>query len=307
MNKTAAAHDGFEVSQLGSVTTTKATDAAFASMLETAAMIAIPLTLISSCSCSAPPSRRSFRCCSRSPRCRDDAPARTPEPVHRRRRVDRRGDPADRPRRRNRLLALLPPARARRACRRTERGRRPRGRRRHLRPRRPHLRRHRDDRDGRHVPVRRQDVHVLLDRHDDGRRDRDARLAHRAAGAARQARRPGREGSLPFLHRLRAQGRREPRLGRDPRPRPAPPGRLGGRGHGSPRRADGAGPLAEHGDDRRRRHLDRRDRAAEEVRRGLPGRQPAGRGRDQGRGRPRPSRSRTRSPSSSGRRSRPAR
>ena len=46
VDKTAAAHDGFTVSQLGSVTTTKATDAAFAGMLATAAMIALPLTLI---------------------------------------------------------------------------------------------------------------------------------------------------------------------------------------------------------------------------------------------------------------------
>ena len=41
-----AAHAGFAVSQLGSVTTTKATDAAFNSMLAKAAMIALPLTLI---------------------------------------------------------------------------------------------------------------------------------------------------------------------------------------------------------------------------------------------------------------------
>ena len=56
-----------------------------------------------------------------------------------------------------------------------------------------------------------------------------------------------------------------------------------------------------------RRHLDPRDRAAEEVRRRLPGRQRPGRS---SRSRPTtsgPSRSRTRSPSSSGRRSRPAR
>jgi RND superfamily putative drug exporter len=46
VNETAAKHDGFEVSQLGSVSTTKATDAAFADMLKTAGMIAIPLTLL---------------------------------------------------------------------------------------------------------------------------------------------------------------------------------------------------------------------------------------------------------------------
>ena len=117
-----------------------------------------------------------------------------PEPVHPGRRVDRRGHPPDRPRRRNRLLALLPPARARRACGRTQRARSPRGRRSHVRPCRPDLRHHRPDRDGRHVPLRRQDVHVLLDRDDDGRRGRDARLAHGAprrssAGSATGSRR----------------------------------------------------------------------------------------------------------------------
>ena len=46
VNKTAAEHPGFEVNQLGSVTTTKATDAAFNNMLKTAGLIAIPLTLV---------------------------------------------------------------------------------------------------------------------------------------------------------------------------------------------------------------------------------------------------------------------
>ena len=78
---------------------------------------------------------------------------------------------ADRARRRRRLLAVLPAARARRA-------RAPAGARRaaleaaaatsgravlDLRP-------DGDDRDGRHAPHRRQDVHVVRDRHDDRRR-----------------------------------------------------------------------------------------------------------------------------------------
>jgi RND superfamily putative drug exporter len=46
VNETAAGLDGFQVSQLGSVTTTKAVDAAFAGMLKTAGMIAIPLALV---------------------------------------------------------------------------------------------------------------------------------------------------------------------------------------------------------------------------------------------------------------------
>jgi uncharacterized membrane protein YdfJ with MMPL/SSD domain len=45
VNKTAAGHPDFEVNQLGSVTTTRATDAAFNSMLAKAGMVAIPLTL----------------------------------------------------------------------------------------------------------------------------------------------------------------------------------------------------------------------------------------------------------------------
>ncbi len=46
VDKTAAKHPGFEVNQLGSVTTTKATDAAFNNMLKTAGLVAIPLTLV---------------------------------------------------------------------------------------------------------------------------------------------------------------------------------------------------------------------------------------------------------------------
>ena len=46
IEQTAATHQGFSVDEIGSVTTTKATDAAFAGMLKTAGMIAIPLTLV---------------------------------------------------------------------------------------------------------------------------------------------------------------------------------------------------------------------------------------------------------------------
>ncbi len=70
------------------------------------------------------------------------------------------------------------------------------------RGRRGHLRRavlisghHGDDRDGRDVLLRRQDVHVVRDRDDDGRRRRDDRLADRASGDALLARRPRREGA----------------------------------------------------------------------------------------------------------------
>ena len=68
VNETAARHPGFEVNQLGSVTTTKATDAAF-NMLATAGMIAIPLALVILLLVfgSAVAAAR-CRCCSRSPR-----------------------------------------------------------------------------------------------------------------------------------------------------------------------------------------------------------------------------------------------
>jgi RND superfamily putative drug exporter len=46
LDKTAAAHPDIDVEHVGSVTTTKATDAAFNSMLATAGMVAIPLTLV---------------------------------------------------------------------------------------------------------------------------------------------------------------------------------------------------------------------------------------------------------------------
>ena len=51
--------------------------------------------------------------------------------------------------------------------------------------------------DGRHVPRRHADVHVVRDGHDRRRRRGDARLADRAARADVQARRPHREGPRP--------------------------------------------------------------------------------------------------------------
>ena len=66
------------------------------------------------------------------------------------------------------------------------------------------------------------------------------------------------------------------------------------------------GVLAEHDHDRSRRHLDPRDRADEAARRCLPGRQRPGRRRDQGGRRPRPRRSgRDRRPEAAGARERP--
>ena len=121
VDKTAAQHPGFEIDELGSASTGKATDEAFNSMLAKAGMIALPLTLVillvvfgSVVAALAPAAARDHGGHG------DHGSDRSAQPVLPRRRVDRRGDPADRARRRNRLLALLPPARARRACRRTQ-------------------------------------------------------------------------------------------------------------------------------------------------------------------------------------------
>ena len=123
------------------------------------------------------------------------------------------GDPADRARRRRRLLALLPAPRARGA-----RGGELRGRRRCRRPRPP---------PGRAVLVSgvtviiamagmyltgNADLHLVRDRHDPRRRDRGARLAHRAAGRAVEARRSRRAGPRPVPRAGMRDGRRRSRL-----------------------------------------------------------------------------------------------
>ena len=86
----------------------------------------------------------------------------------------------------------------------------------------------RDDRHGRHVPDRQPDVHrrsatgtmIVVG-------DRDARLAHRAAGAAVVLGDRVDRGRVPFLRRLRRpSGGRAARLAAAARPRPAPSGRL---------------------------------------------------------------------------------
>ena len=145
-------------------------------------------------------------------------PGRDPEPGAAARRQRQRRDPDDRPRGRSRLLALLPATRARGARRRARRALRARGRRRDLGARGADLRPHRAGRDGGDVHQRRQGLHLVRLRDDDRRRDRDVRLADRAPGDARLARRPGREGADPV-----------------PRPAPAPGGRVAllDRGHRS--------------------------------------------------------------------------
>ena len=114
-------------------------------------------------------------------RVRDDGARRPAEPDRPDGSGDLGGDPAHRARRRRRLLALLHPPRARRAAGGAQRVGGPRGRSGDVRPRRPHGGDHGHDRHGRDVLLRRQDVHVVRDRDDDGRRRRDDRLADRPA------------------------------------------------------------------------------------------------------------------------------
>ncbi len=100
----------------------------------------------------------------------------------------------DRARGRGGLLALLPQARTRGASRRAQRRGRPPGRRFHVGPLGAHLRADRDGRHVRHVPHRGQGLRDVRPGDDAGRRHRDARLAHRPAGASLPAgrqRRPG--------------------------------------------------------------------------------------------------------------------
>ena len=168
---------------------------------------------------------------------RDDGAARDPEPADAARLRHRRDRAADRPRRRRRLLALLPEARARGACRRPQRARCARGRGGHVGPGRADLGPDRDGRHGRDALHRRQDVHGLRHRDDDRGRGRRARLAHRPAGPARRARRQRRPAEGAVREQAPPSRRRQPDVERDPRSRPAPPARLGRARRRAPARA----------------------------------------------------------------------
>ena len=135
-----------------------------------------------------------------------DGPRRPAEPALAGRGVDQPRHPAHRPGRGRGLRAVLPAPGPRGTRRRTQHRSRPRGRGRHLRARRAGLRLDGHGRDGRHVPGRRADVHVVRDRHDRGRRRGDARLADGAARAAVEARRPHREGPHPGVWPAQATG-----------------------------------------------------------------------------------------------------
>ena len=125
-------------------------------------------------------------------------------------------------------------------------GGRARGRRRDLRPRRARLRPHRDDRDGRHVPRRQRRLH---------RRSRVGTILVVAVAVLgsltvlpavlSKLGDKVEKGRVPFLGRLRHRNHGESRVwGCDPRPRAAPPGRLGRRRRRLLRRA--RAPRAEH-------------------------------------------------------------
>ena len=134
---------------------------------------------------------------------------------------DQQRDPADRPRRRSRLLALLPQAGARGARTRSHQRSRDRGRSRNFGPCCSRLGPHGDDRDGRHVPRRIADLRLSRDRHDSRRRGFRARIA---VGAARSAVGPRRS------------------RGAGPDPVPAPPQARAGNLDAHHRRAFCAGP-----------------------------------------------------------------
>ena len=167
----------------------------------------------------------------------------------------------------------------------TERVGRSRGRRSHVRAGSAHLRLHGHDRDGRDVLLGRQDVHVVRDRDDAGRRRGDDRLADGAARGPVVARRPGRQGAGAVPQAAPAGRRREPRLGRDPRPRPRPAAGVGHRVGRCPRRARASGPAPAHGDLglRRAAEVDEGGPGAGPRPGRLPGRRDSRDRRDQGR------------------------
>jgi hypothetical protein len=145
---------------------------------------------------------------------------------------------------------------------------------------------------GRHAAHRQRDVLVVRRRHDDRGRGRDDRLAHGAAGRARMARRPRREGPRTAVAAARPR-RRLTLLGRDPGPRAAP---AEARGAGLRSRAGGAhDPGVRHAHRTAwARHLPARPGRDEDLRQdpeGVPGAAQPGRRRDRG-----PRRDRVRGP-----------
>ena len=113
VDKVETRHPGFYVEEIGSVSTEKKFQAIFDSQLAKVGLIALLLTLVillfvfgSAVAATRAAAAGAHR------RHGNDPARRAPEPVHPGRRADLRGDPPDRARGRDRLLAVLPPPRA---------------------------------------------------------------------------------------------------------------------------------------------------------------------------------------------------
>jgi hypothetical protein len=186
-------HPGLYIGEAGSASSNKALNAMFNEQLKQAGIRSVPLTLLilvlvfgSIVDAGVPP-------CSRSAwRHRAVAPSRlAPDGP-----VGVGGRPPDRPAV-GVDYALFYLKRERKSVQRARASCRTRGCGRDVGPLGADLRADRHGRDGRAVLLRRPHVPLVRRRHDHGRRDRDARLAHRAPGASVEARRPRREGPHP--------------------------------------------------------------------------------------------------------------
>src|SRR3954452_10671377 len=147
---------------------------------------------------------------------------------------------------RDRLFALLHPARARGARAGPFAARGVAADLRDVWPHRAHLRPHGADRDVGHVLQRVPDLHVVSGGDDDHGRRRDPRLDHGAAGDAVLARRPGEQGTHPVPAPRRRGRAGTEGLGLGARPRPAASGAVGLARGGLPRRALAPGAAAAH-------------------------------------------------------------
>ena len=179
---------------------------------------------------------------------RDVRAGRRRQPGDAARRGVGRARPADRARRRRRLLDVLLEARTRGTRRRTERTGCDRGRRGHVGALRARLRPDGDGRHGGPVPDPRRDVRLVRPRDDDRRRDRDARLADRAPGASLEARRPRRPAPRAVRRPAQARQQRRSDLGRGRRPRAPQAGAVRRPRRRAARRARDPGAPAQAGD-----------------------------------------------------------
>ena len=187
--ETQAAHPQYTIGEFGDASSNNQVSASISSDFKTALVTSLPITLLILLVAFGALVAAACPCVGSDGGHRDDRPDRPDQPPRQRSgRVDQRGDPADRPRCRRRLLDVLFAPRARGARGRAKRGRLAGGRGRHLRSCRDGLGLHGDDRDGGHVPGRSTHVPVIRHRHDPRCRRGRGRLAHRPPGRARLAR-----------------------------------------------------------------------------------------------------------------------